>query len=245
MSTIDIAMTAWPRTAARLSYMRRTLESIQEHVRNSRGELRLRVSLESADVPTALERETEALLRGFRLEQWGPVVSGENPVLSTEVIWAWRSKPPSLGGNMNDALRMCSGADFILLTQDDWTWNHPTELSLDADQLGCALGYAMIRYATFYCEFTHALNERLWNVDVNTKYAYGDQPHLRRGSFVEEFGWYVESQTGDYATPEQAMADRLRENNWGIAAYHPNRVDHCGSLSSSEERQREPLRQHG
>lgn len=228
MKTIDICYVAWPRDEARLDYLRQSLESLKKFVRASRHQLAIYVSLETLDVSTELFTAARELCALFHAKPY------------------WRNMPPSLGGNMNDALMLGYG-DYKLLSQDDWAWERNIDLSIDADFLDVVFDYALIRYATFYTEFDDLVTGTVpfggvyENVKMDGPYPYGDQPHLRRGDFAtkksatggDPIGFFVKSEFNDYAAPENIMAAHLVKNGWKIAAYSPNVCGHVGSLSSS------------
>jgi len=230
MKTIDFCMVAWPRDEFRLQYFEASLKSFREFVTASRHIIRAYVSFETLDVSTENFQSARAVCRKY------------------DVAPTWRAKPPSLGGNQNDALMIGHG-EFKLTSQDDWAWNRPIDISPAADILERNCEFALIRFATFYTEFTgfdfeNASGQRFEFVKMDGPFPYGDQPHLRRADFAtrksqtggEPIGFYHHSETGDYATPENEMAHRLITNGWKIAAYHPNVVDHCGSMSSAPDR---------
>lgn len=220
MKCLVVAITAWPKTDYRLAYLLKTIESIRRCVIASGIERRLLVSCESADVSREM---MQATVQECHLKSVGVY---------------WREEPPSLGLNANRALELAKnlGASHILLSQDDWEWHAPVHVANDMAFLDEHPEYALIRYATYYTKFTGSINERLLDVWMDGPYQYGDQPHLRRASFDREFGWYADGE-GDYGLPERDLADRLRIGNWKIAAYSPNVLEHCGSLSTAVERQ--------
>jgi len=226
-----VAVIGWPKTDYRLAYLFKTLDSIRQCVTFDQTlDQRIIVSCESAEVTKAFRRTTmiECHQRGVGVY--------------------WREEDfPGLGANSNNALRVAKvlGATHILLSQDDWMFQTPVPVTEDMRFLDERTDYALIRYATFYTKFagmidgTHG-SRRLMDVLIPGPYAYGDQPHLRRATFDREFGWYYEHapEAGeDYAKPEQKLADTLTEGKWKIAAYEPNVVEHCGTLSTSLERQ--------
>lgn len=233
MKTIDIAMVAWPRTAERVGYMAASLKSIRQFVTAPGFKIQTRVSAETVDVPAEFYARTNSICRDMGIE------------------CRWRAKSPSLGGNQNDALMMGYG-DFILLTQDDWEWQQPVDISRDCEFLDKGHQFAFVRYATFYTEFDAGLprddGTSICSVKMSGPYPYGDQPHLRRKDFATRksqtggaaIGFYADpgSEAGDlnYSQPENAMAEHLVMNGWQIAAYSPNVVAHNGSLSTDPAR---------
>jgi hypothetical protein len=227
MKTIDICYVAWPRDDARLDYLRQSLESLKKFVTATRHRTEIYISLETLDVSTENFQAARELCAMFHAKPY------------------WRNMPPSLGGNMNDALMLGHG-EYKLLSQDDWAWEKNIDLSDDADLIQKLPHIALLRYATFYTEFTDEVIDRTnfnlqyRSVKMDGPYPYGDQPHLRRADFAtkksatggEPIGFYTNSEFGDYAAPENNMADHLTKNGWKIAAYNPNVVGHVGSLSS-------------
>ena len=231
MKTIDLVMISWPRDSARLEYLEKSLGSFRRYITAARHKIDAYISLETLDVSTENFLAAREICAKFAARPY------------------WRNFPPSLGGNMNDALMLGHG-DFKLLSQDDWAWNTPLDISDDADFLETAGKYALIRYATFYTEFDYPTIGNIQypreyqSIKMDGPYSYGDQPHLRRGDFAtrksatggKPVGFYDVGGPGDYATPENNMQAHLIENGWKIAAYNPNVVDHCGSLSSCPTR---------
>jgi hypothetical protein len=238
MKTIDVSMVAWPKTAERIEYMRRSLLSIRDRLRASRHSLVLRVSCETLDVSPLQFKETRDICAEY------------------EATSHWRGKPPSLGGNQNDALLMGYGS-FILLQQDDWEWQRDIDLSPLADFLESDPGIALLRCATYFCRFMDAGwvlgGEHVREIDHNSPYYYGDQPHIRRADFAtrasstggQPVGFYRTADYLDgpanYSTPENTMAEHLAGNGWRVAALVPNACEHNGTLSTSPERQAQPV----
>lgn len=233
--TIDIAITAWPRTFARIQYLAESLRTFREFVSASRHEMIVRVSAETLDVSPDQFSECTRVCREYG------------------AIPHWRAKPPSLGGNMNDALMLGHG-QFILLAQDDWSWLESVDLSDDAEFLEHE-ALAFIRYATFFTEFitnVYPASGRYELVNMTGPYCYGDQPHLRRSDFAtrrsstggKPIGFYKTADYADgdlnYSVPENEMQEHLRNNGWQIAAYNPNACEHNGSLSTDPARHPQP-----
>ncbi len=242
MKTIDICIVTWPRSEERLDYLRQTLESIATHVKASRHWIRVYLSSETLDV--AMERFVAVNRLCGQMRELFPCETH------------WRAKRPSLGGNQNDALLLGHG-EYKLLSQDDWVWTEHVDLSWDCEFLQEGTGYSFVRYATFYTEFKPrdfsiplavGCPRYLHRVNTSGPWPYGDQPHLRRSDFAKRLsetggkpiGFYTPGLQPDgsdnFGTAEIEMAVHLVENGWKIAAYNPNVVSHCGSLSCQPER---------
>lgn len=226
MKTIDVCYVAWPKDDARLEYLQRSLASFRQFVTATRHKIEFHISAETLDVSTENFRATKEIANQY------------------SAVLHWRNMPPSLGGNQNDCLQWGDG-DYKLFSQDDWGWHTNIDVSDDADWIGHWTQYAMIRYATFYTEFT----PQFWTDNINPiyeikmdgPYPYGDQPHLRRADFATRksatggapIGFYDIGPPGCYTTPESNLSAHLRDNGWKIAAYNPKVVDHIGTLSSA------------
>lgn len=224
MKTIDVCYVAWPRDIARTNYLMQSLESFRKNVSAADHNIEVHVSLETLDVSTEHFGAARKICEKY----------GARPY--------WRNMPPSLGGNQNDALMLGRG-DYKLSSQDDWVWLTPHDISADADVLETRPGAALVRYACYGTVFRGVFlrGEKFYHVIDNTgPYPYGDQPHIRRADFATRksatggnpVGFYFNSETGDYATPENNFSEHLSRNGWEILAHVPNIVEHCGTLSS-------------
>lgn len=227
MKTIDIAMIAWPKTPDRVAYMDRTLETIRQNAVASRHLIQLYVSLETLDVSPA----------NFH--------SARQACAKYNAVPYWRAKPPSLGGNNNDAIMLGHG-DFKILNQDDWIWSSPTDISDDADFLDSHPDFAMVRYSTHYTASDGMVDStparELFSIHMPGPYPYGGEPHMQRADFAtrrsptngEPVGFFTMGETdqGNYSDPENNMGHHLRVQGWKVAGYAKNISHHIATAST-------------
>jgi len=161
----------------------------------------------------------------------------------------YREPPANLGANMNRALGLGrdTGARFLLFTQDDWVLTDKLDLEPYCRLLGFLTEVALVRFSwgegpgqTVFLPQTEGQGPGVVvtrAVDPEkSHYFYGDQPQLRRATFPDEYGWFVEG--GDMGQPEVELGARLRREGFLVAASHKIFFEHCGEKSSVTEAQR-------
>jgi hypothetical protein len=134
---------------------------------------------------------------------------------------------------MNAALRLCD-APLILLIQDDWRLLEPLDLEAGADLLLAEPSIDLIRYSwpdrdDMRPTFTDYGNG-FRRIDMQGRWAYGDDPHLRRRDFMERRGWYLEG--GGHGSASGDMMARLVAGNATIVAADRCYFRHFGDVSS-------------
>lgn len=180
---IDVTMTAWPNHPKRIGYFRQTIEALKENLTASSHNLRYFCSAET-------QRDPDYSWHGNELTQLCQM---------HDVSLSWREGAANLGNNMNAALRLCT-ADLILLVQDDYLLLKPLNLSLGATLLETTPSLDLVRYAwppgvnriTGQPRCLLRDHSDGWRRAVDGR-IYGDDPHLRRRSFMNRFGWYLEN----------------------------------------------------
>jgi len=141
---------------------------------------------------------------------------------------------------MNSALKMCKG-DFILLVQDDMFLERELDASPIADFLDQRPKYALVRFDSTYTEFHGTIEHlpdatRMLDVNMQGRYPYQDEPHLRRGNFARSFGFYKEG--GAHGSASSSINDYFGRTlgDWNIARTEPRYFTHGGVESSMPER---------
>lgn len=99
-----------------------------------------------------------------------------------------------LGANVNNGLRHCD-TELVLQTQDDYVLLRELNLDPHADKLlsDAAAGWIRLRCIGGH-RFRAKLDGSYWRVDWNSEelYIVSDQPHLKKKSFHDAFGFYPE-----------------------------------------------------
>lgn len=212
--SIDVALVTWPNYPHRREGFSECVRRLKRHLSASRHTLNWHCTSETQDVDDAAREWLERACRTHEIEQW------------------WRSGPAEQGANMNCALQHCSGS-HILLVQDDMLLTGDLDLSPAADFLDQHSDFALVRFGWAYTEFTGPIGS-FQEADRAGRYFYADEPHLRRGTFAQEFGFYTEG--GPHGSVEGEMKSRLTNNRWRIAATMEPHFTHGGIKSSMSER---------
>jgi len=233
-NTIDVAMVTWPNHPARLEYFERIVKSLRDGLTASRHELRFFCSAES-------QRDPDRTWCGHDVEHLCD---------EYDISLSWRAETANLGANMNAAMAMCT-APMILLQQDDWRLAYPLDLSPGADFLAEAHTVDLLRYSwpedpamlpTIEDRRGGWENGGWRQIDIDGKWPYGDDPHLRRRDFMHKFGWYYEG--GGHGTASSTLMRFLVKQRATIAAVDKVHFKHCGPVSSviNDARKRRVLR---
>ena len=233
---IAVAIPTWPRNQARLIYLERTLEAMEQNATVLRHEFQFVASAECEDVSETNREGFFAICRRF------------------DVLGKFRMAPPNLGDNMNAALDLAGeladakGSELvaIILLQDDWRLHHKTNFSLFADFLEEERQFAMIRFE-WSTNPAHTLigptvahrNQRVCPIrlmDPRSAYFYADHPHMRRGTYEKEFGQYKAG--SNLGFPEVELTGRLKASAWQIGTSELRLFSHIGEFSSVTEAER-------
>ena len=200
--SVDVVITTWPNHPKRLEYFRDCLRLLRERLTASRHEMHWHCTSESMQC-------ADAEWCGADLQA---ICDDDGIALS------WRTWEPGLGENMNAALRL-GESPMILLVQDDCHITEPLDLSPGIDFMDATADVDLLRYMWPPDERVGLIeNGDGWRrFDVNDGWCYSDRPHLRRRSFMDKWGWYLEKQTWQGAS-EGDMLLRLRAGNAVIAA---------------------------
>jgi hypothetical protein len=245
MKTIDVCMIAWPRDFHRLTYMEMTLRSFRQNLSAAGYSLRYYVSLETLDVSTEHFKQARQICAAYEAEpHWRaqpPSLGGNTNdalmlghgefKLFTQDDWVWKT-PRDLA---TDCAVLERNPEYAMIRYATF---YTKFIGNDLCRIG---GPKIIDGRSETTQDGISGEFEVYNiVKMDEPYAYGDQPHLRRADFAvkksatggEPIGFYVRSETGDYASPEHRMAAHLEREGWKILATQTNQTDHCGSLSS-------------
>ncbi len=215
--TIDVAMTSWPNHPRRIEYITQILESLKEKLSASEHDLRFYCSAETEPDPRSTWHggELEALCQTYGIEL------------------KWRDAKANLGANMNAAMRMGSG-EFVYLQQDDWWLRAPLDLSLGADLLWRHRDLDIVRYCWPQADYmlpTLKPGPEGWRlIDPKGKWPYGDDPHLRRRDFMDQWGWYFEG--GGHGSASGALMKKLAQGNSQSVVADKVYYEHKGRVSA-------------
>ncbi len=120
-----------------------------------------------------------------------------------------------LGNNINKGQDAVT-KPFTLYIQEDFTPTPGFAVHLQ-DALQLIEAYPSFDIVRFYAYFAYpylkpfqkAFSEMVYNpwlTDHLKFYYYSDHPHLRRSSFLDKFGRYVEGETGDFTEYQMAIS---------------------------------------
>lgn len=174
---IDVCMTSWPNSPARLGYFTRTIEAIYRHLCACGFVLSFHCSAESRGTEgrPVMRDELEQLCRRFHVKLH------------------WREGNPDLGASMNAALEMGSG-EFVLMLQDDFELIGPFSIAPSVMLLTGHPEFCAVRY---HCPANQAFRESTVDgfrvVDLaRSPWPFTDSPSFRQRSMVEQYGPYTE-----------------------------------------------------
>ncbi len=195
---IQIAVTFWNRLPMRLDCLSQVYESVEKYM-----------YFGSYDHEWIVSCESDRCVDKNKVDKF--LKSKSN------ITYKWKTEKASLSSNLNTVLKMCT-APLIFYLQDDWEMREPLDLEKDANFL-IESDYDMIRYR--YCHpqrdkislVSKELN--LYNVHHNVHNLYSDQPHLKKISFHEKYGYFPESTWKGYDSGDCEMGfnGRLRKTN--------------------------------
>lgn len=218
METIDVAIPTWPNHPRRIDYLRQMLEHLEE-LRATGLSLRMYCSAESEHDPACewCGDDLTALCHQYAIEL------------------KWREGRANLGANMNSAMAMGSG-ELVYLQQDDWVLQERLDLSAGACLLLSCRDIDIVRYnwpTAPGMEPTLAqtfIDEGWRMIDVNGKWPYGDDPHLRRRDFMGKWGWYYDK--GKHGTASGSLMRKLVAGNAVILVVDKPYYKHIGYVSA-------------
>jgi len=217
MATIDVCIPTWPNHPKRLDYLRQIVEAVEGKLEATGHELRLYCSSETETDPKATWHAAE--LAALCAEHSIPL--------------NWRGIPANTGGNMNASMEMGTG-EYIFLQQDDWRLEYPLDLAAGVALMEAHPEVDMVRYnyplgPTMMPTFTPGPNG--WQrIDVRGRWPYGDDPHLRRRSFMDRWGWYYDG--GLHGTASANLMQKLVKGNAFIVATDMPYFQHIGYASA-------------
>lgn len=177
MSSIDIVIVTWPNHPKRWEYFLWCVGKAFREITARRHTLRWLCSSES-------ERDPLHNWYGEHLAEW---------CASRGVPLTFRHGPASLGAAMNAAFRLAD-ADYVMLLQDDFLLTEPLDLSDGVDWMNSHPEADTFRYSWPGMDRVTVIDQvdGYRRLDPNGSWPYGDDPHLRRRSFHQRFGWHVE-----------------------------------------------------
>ena len=204
---IDVAVVTWPNHPERWRCFQETLASWRKNLTAGPHTVRYVCSSESEPDPK---------------HQW---YGDELAALCKQegIPLQFRDGKPGLGENMNAALRMCKG-DYIIVVQDDRPLVKPLAIAPYIQHLAKCPEVSLVRFSwpqgrnpTTYRfrvkVMTHPSGLR--RLALSSPWIYGDDPHLRRRSFMAAHGWYIEGVR--HGASEGDMIQRLRRQGATIA----------------------------
>ncbi len=174
---IDIVIVTWPNHPARWEYFQQCAGLAVDGITASQHRLRFLCSSES-------ERDPDRQWFGDELVTWCG---------NREIPLTFRDGPASLGAAMNSAFRLAD-ADYVMLLQDDFWLEEPLDLLAGIDFMEAHPAADTVRYSWPGMERVTVTGEvDGWRqLDPRGSWPYGDDPHLRRRTFHDRFGWHVE-----------------------------------------------------
>ena len=215
--TIDVAMVSWPNHPKRIVYLTHVLDALRKMFSAGEHELRWYCSAET-------QRDPKSSWHGDELEAL---------CKSHGITLAWRDARANLGANMNAAMRMGSG-EFVYLQQDDWLLRYPLDISPGANLLTRHLELDMVRYSWPDGDDmrpTFVDGPEGWRkIDPKGKWPYGDDPHLRRRDFMDQWGWYREG--GGHGTASSGLMKTMARGSARIVAADRAYYEHHGFVSA-------------
>lgn len=231
MVDLSVCVVTWPRSPERVAYLRRTLEAIKRNALDCKQfTSEIVISTESDGVFGDLFDELSRVFLDF----------------DVAVMKSRKDRRPCLGANMNQALSLGTGR-YLLLLQDDWILNTTVNFAPFIHYLDEHPACGLVRLGwsenpvhtmigpTVRHRFEDCTDIRV--VDPRSAYFYGDQPNIRRRTWIQDFGGaFVES--GNLGLPEVELTGRLKESRLQVVCACRNYFDHCGEVSSVTEQER-------
>jgi|GEM_PF-2310301 hypothetical protein len=177
MKSIDIVLVTWPNHPRRWEYFVKCAERSLAGLTACRHSIRWLCSSES-------ERDPDRQWFGDELQAWCDAHG---------IPITFREGPASLGANMNAAMDLVA-SDYAILHQDDFLLETPCDVSDGVDFLESHPTADIVRYSWPGMDRVTVMGEvDGWRqLDPRGSWPYGDDPHLRRRSFPERFGRYIE-----------------------------------------------------
>jgi hypothetical protein len=219
---IQIAMTAWNRYPERFNYFKSAVHALQQKLTAIGHEFSWVVSVESER--HLLKEEFDAFCRG------------------NDIDIMYKMGKPNLGSNLN-YLQRSLYTDFVFFCQDDFFLETPLDIAKDLDFLLQNPTVGMIRYKAGKHEnskFVGPMFGDLQELSRETHYFYSDGPHLRRKTFHEITGPFIETVApsgADHSLGEMEMNKRSKIKAPRIFIRHPGEYfGHMGGVSTLNEK---------
>lgn len=227
---IDVNLVTWPNHPRRIEYFRRTVGLLHERLSAWACPIAWRCSSDSEHDPAASwhGEELQALCD------------------AAEINLSWRNGPAGLGENMNAAARLGVNP-YVLLVQDDFELRYPLDLAPGVRLLRDHPEVDLIRYG-WPGHMTKTLPSPENDIDgwkrvaIPGHWPYGDEPQLRRRSFHDKWGPYVEE--GIHGHSESQMLHKLVHGNAVIVLADKLYFHNFGAVSAviDDHRDREVRR---
>ena len=208
---ITLVITTWPNHPKRWEYFMFCIPKVLQEVTASGHKINYAVLSESEHDP---------------LHNW----YGEHLkefCQANDLPLTFRQGPPHLGKMMNAAMK-ASKTKYTMIVQDDWFLEHPCDLSPGIQHMEDHPEIDTIRYSwpgearVTVCGEFHGWRK----LDPAGSWPYGDDPHIKRDTFVKRFGPYLEH--GQHGISEGAMGYVMRDNKALILLADRCYFGHCG-----------------
>jgi len=223
---IDVSIVTWPNHPKRLEYVQECIAALKRYLTASQHTIVWHCSSES-------QHATDAPWCGDQLQ----AICEEY-----DIELQWRHGAAGLGENMNAALRM-GNAPMILLVQDDMLLGMPCDLSPGVEFLEAHPEVDLLRYGwPGGGMVSWRKSPDIWRrFDTRRGWFYGDEPHLRRRSFMAKWGWYLERAKWQ-GESEGDFIRRLREGKAQVAAADQRYFQHKGTVTCAVNDPRGPTK---
>lgn len=174
---IDIVIVTWPNHPERWRYFEWCIGAAWQGITASRHSVRWLCSSES-------ERDPAHRWYGDELAAW---------CAERNIPLTFRHGPASLGAAMNSAMDLVT-ADYAIIHQDDFLLQTPLDLSDSVDCMESLPSADIVRYSWPGMERVTVCGQvGGWRrLNPRGSWPYGDDPHLRRRTFPQRFGRYLE-----------------------------------------------------
>ncbi len=216
---VEVAMTAWTNSVARLGYFEASLQAQAEKLTTgTRIRQKTLVCSEAlSDMCNRVPCDMIAAANGCRVY--------------------YHNNPPEIGRNHNFLLSKLT-ADYTMFIEDDFLLLKPLDLSDDIDFLEANPDFVMVRYFIGNGATVRPMSDLgngLYEISKRSNYPYSNTPHLRHRERFATLGGFRED--APWGAQEHAMGDKLRKSPLRIAVRRPDDYFiHAGRFASEQSR---------